>query len=69
MDIISEKDHKGLLTAGQTAALCSVTRNAVCKWIQSGYLSCGSILTERRDIDPLPAVPFPAVDFQSFSLS
>ena len=31
--------HQEFLTTGQAAELCSVTRNAVFKWIQSGYLT------------------------------
>ncbi len=47
-----------LLTTGQAAALCSVTRNAVFKWIQSGQLSAhrtagGHHRIDRRELERL----------------
>jgi excisionase family DNA binding protein len=51
-------DNRGLLTTGQAATLCSVTRNTVFKWIQSGYLVArrtagGHHRIDRRDLDRL----------------
>ncbi len=54
----TETDPQGLLTTGQAAELCSVTRNAVFKWIQSGYLYAyrtagGHHRIERRELERL----------------
>ena len=54
-------DNKGFLTTGQAATLCSVTRNTVFKWIQSGYLAArrtagGHHRIHRRDLDQLMTV-------------
>ena len=65
----SETDlQQEFLTTGQAAALCSVTRNAVFKWIQSGYLSAyrtagGHHRIDKRELERLmkiPATPRPA---------
>lgn len=50
--------YQELLTTGQAAELCSVTRNAVFKWIQSGYLSAyrtagGHHRIDRRELERL----------------
>ncbi len=50
--------HQEFLTTGQAAALCSVTRNAVFKWIQAGYLSAyrtagGHHRIHRRELEQL----------------
>ncbi len=59
--------HQEFLTTGQAAELCSVTRNAVFKWIQSGYLSAyrtagGHHRIDRRELERLinAARPFPS---------
>lgn len=55
----SERDKKSPhLTTGQAAVLCSVTRNTIFKWIQSGQLSAartagGHHRIDRRDLDRL----------------
>lgn len=57
MNNSTEEDrYQGLLTTGQAAELCSVTRNAVFKWIQSGYLSAyrtagGHHRIDRRELE------------------
>lgn len=48
------------LTTGQAAQICSVTRNAIFKWIQSGYLPArrtrgGHYRINRRDLDRVMA--------------
>lgn len=59
----SEMDQQQeILTTGQAAALCSVTRNAVFKWIQSGYLSAyrtagGHHRIDRRELERLMKAP------------
>jgi excisionase family DNA binding protein len=50
--------QKEFLTTGQAAALCSVTRNAVFKWIQSGYLTAyrtagGHHRIDKRELERL----------------
>jgi excisionase family DNA binding protein len=63
MDNISDLDsHQELLTTGQAAAFCSVTRNAVFKWIQSGYLSAyrtvgGHHRIDKRELERLMNAP------------
>jgi excisionase family DNA binding protein len=60
-------DLREFLTTGQAAALCSVTRNAVFKWIQSGYLSAyrtagGHHRIDKRELERFMSVsePHPA---------
>jgi excisionase family DNA binding protein len=48
------------LTTGQAAQICAVTRNAVFKWIQSGFLPArrtrgGHFRIDRRDLDRVMA--------------
>lgn len=50
-----------LITTGKAASLCSVTRNTVFKWIQSGHLTArrtagGHNRIDRRDLERLMAV-------------
>jgi excisionase family DNA binding protein len=56
--------NQELLTTGQAAALCSVTRNAVFKWIQSGYLAAfrtagGHHRIDRRELERIMNTPSP----------
>ncbi len=58
MNNFTETDQQEFLTTGQAAELCSVTRNAVFKWIQSGYLSAyrtagGHHRIDRRELERL----------------
>lgn len=60
MDNIETMDDGELLTIGQAALLCAVTRNTVLKWIQSGQLSArrtagGHHRIDKRDLDRLMA--------------
>jgi excisionase family DNA binding protein len=60
MDNNKLMDNRELLTTGQAATLCAVTRNTVFKWVQSGYLSAirtagGHHRIDRRDLDRLLA--------------
>lgn len=54
-------DNTELITTGQAASLCSVTRNTVFKWIQSGHLAArrtagGHHRIDRRDLERFIAV-------------
>lgn len=56
------ESQQEFLTTGQAAALCSVTRNAVFKWIQCGYLSAyrtagGHHRIDKRELERLMKVP------------
>jgi excisionase family DNA binding protein len=51
-------NNRELLTTGQAASICSVTRNTIFKWIQSGYLTArrtagGHHRIDKRDLDRL----------------
>ncbi len=57
-EIMNNRDQ---LTTGQAAILCSVTRNTIFKWIQSGYLSArrtagGHHRIDRKDLDRLMTI-------------
>jgi len=54
-------DNPELITTGQAASICSVTRNTIFKWIQSGHLVArrtagGHNRIDRRDLEKLMAV-------------
>jgi excisionase family DNA binding protein len=51
MDNYEKDKRQRYLTTGQAAALCSVTRNAVFKWIQSGQLSASRTAGGHHRID------------------
>lgn len=57
-DNIEIMDNTELITTGQAASLCSVTRNTIFKWIQSGHLVArrtagGHHRIDRRDLERL----------------
>jgi excisionase family DNA binding protein len=61
MDNKEIMDNPELITTGQAANLCSVTRNTVFKWIQSGHLVArrtagGHHRIDRRDLEQLIAI-------------
>ena len=61
MDNIEQTNREEFLTTGQAAILCSVTRNTVFKWIQSGYLSArrtagGHYRIDRHDLERLMTI-------------
>jgi excisionase family DNA binding protein len=61
LDNIELMDNRELITTGQAATLCAVTRNTVFKWIQSGQLAArrtagGHHRIDRRDLDRLLAL-------------
>jgi excisionase family DNA binding protein len=58
MDNNENLDNVEYITTGQAASLCSVTRNTVFKWIQSGHLTArrtagGHHRINRRDLENL----------------
>jgi|GEM_PF-431642 len=58
MDNKENLDNPEFITTGQAASLCSVTRNTVFKWIQSGHLAArrtagGHHRIDRRDLEKL----------------
>ena len=60
MDNKENLDNLEIITTGQAASLCSVTRNTVFKWIQSGHLAArrtagGHHRIDRRDLEKLMA--------------
>jgi excisionase family DNA binding protein len=62
MDNKELMDNHEFLTTGQAASLCSVTRNTIFKWIQSGYLTArrtagGHHRINKRDLDQLINTP------------
>jgi len=62
MDNKETMDNLSVLTTGQAAELCSVTRNTIFKWIQSGYLTArrtagGHCRIDREDLEQLMALP------------
>jgi excisionase family DNA binding protein len=62
MDNKENLDKTEFITTGQAASLCSVTRNTVFKWIQSGHLAArrtagGHHRIDRRDLEKLISGP------------
>jgi len=60
-------DNKDFITTGEAATLCSVTRNTIFKWIQSGHLAArrtagGHNRIYRPDLERFMSVSVPAVE-------
>jgi len=61
MDKKAKMDNREFISTGQAATLCSVTRNTVFKWIQSGHLVArrtagGHHRIDRRDLERFMSV-------------